>query len=50
MNIAMRKLAMLEKDFEDKEEKARVDGFASCPINIHLQRQVKDLMDKIRVV
>ena len=50
MNIAMRKLAMLEKDLEDKEEKARVDGFASCPINIHLQRQVKDLMDKIRVV
>ena len=50
MNITMRKIAILEKDFENKEEKARIDGFASCPINIHLQRQVKDLMDKIKVL
>lgn len=50
MNIAMRKLTMLERDFEEKEERARIDGCVSSPINIHLQRQVKDLMDKIRTI
>lgn len=50
MNIAMRKLAMLEKSFQEREERLRVEGFTSSPIDSHLRHQVQDLMEKIKVL
>lgn len=50
MNISVRKLAMLEKSFLEKEEAARINGYATNSIDADLQRRVKDLMDKIRVI
>lgn len=50
MNIAMRKLAMLEKSFQEREERLRVEGFTSAPIDSHLRRQVQNLMEKVRII
>lgn len=50
MNIAMRKLAMLEKEFTAREEEARISGYDTCPIDKGLQRRITELMDKVRVV
>ena len=50
MNIAVRKLAMLEKCFLEQEEHARIEGYSSCPIDRGFQEQVTKLMDKVRYV
>lgn len=50
MNIAIRKLAMLEKTMVEQEEALRLEGYSTCPINPDLQRQIKYLMDRIRYV
>ena len=50
MNITMRKLAMLEKEFERREECAKIDGFCSAPIDNNLKENITKLMDKIRVI
>lgn len=50
MNIAMRKLAMLEKDLIAREERARLEGLSSNPIDSNLKRQIQDLMSKVRVI
>ena len=50
MNIALRKLAMLEEKMVKDEEIARVQGFVTCPIDQDFKRHVTDLMDRIRVI
>ena len=50
MNIAMRKLAMLEKCLAEREEKLKFDGYATAPINSHLRTQVKVLMEKVKTI
>jgi hypothetical protein len=50
MNIAMRKLALLEKRIIEEEEKAKIQGFSTCPIDYEFKHRVKDLMDRIRVI
>ena len=50
MNITMRKLAMLEKVMNEREIEAKVEGFATCPINSELKHQITALMDKVRAI
>lgn len=50
MNIAVRKLAMLEKSILEKEEAAKLDGYVSSPIDPIFKEKVVQLMDKIRVL
>ncbi len=50
MNIAMRKLAMLEKEFAAREEEAKLSGYDTCPIDKGLQRRITELMDRVRVI
>ena len=50
MNIALRKLALLEKEFEKQEEQAKIQGYTTISINRDLQRKIVDLMDRVRVI
>ena len=50
MSIALRKLAMLEKSFEEKEKAAKLEGLTSSPINRDFEIKVRDLMDKVRAI
>lgn len=48
MNLAYRKLAMIEKDFIAREEQARMDGFTSCPIDNEFKNKITKLLDQVR--
>lgn len=50
MNIAFRKLALLEKNILQQEEVARTQGYSTNVIDADLKKRVMDLMDKIRIV
>ena len=47
MNIAYRKLAMLEKDFIAREEAAKIEG-VSCPIDNDFKNMITRLLDQVR--
>ncbi len=49
MNIALRKLAMIEQEMIRREESARLDGF-TCPIDHALKDRITKLMDKVRTI
>lgn len=50
MNIAMRKLAMLEKEFIQREESARLEGYTSSPIDRDFKEKITKLMDQVRFI
>jgi len=50
MNIAIRKLAKVEKEILAKENEARREGYLTCPIDREFNLSVKDLMRKVRAV
>ena len=50
MNITLRKLAMLEQNFIQKEEEARIQGYTSCPIDYDMKNRISALMEKVRVL
>lgn len=50
MNIAMRKLAMLEKDFIEREEEAKSKGYTTSPVDLEFRKKITQLMDKVRVL
>ncbi len=50
MNIAIRKLALLEKSFLEKEESARIEGYVSSPIDRDFRERVGKVMDQVRVI
>ena len=50
MNIALRKLAMLEEKLIKEEEQARVQGYTSCPVDQDFKKRLTDLMDRVRVI
>ena len=50
MNIAIRKLAMLESNMAKMEEKARLDGFTTKVIDNDLKDRITKLMDKVRSI
>ena len=50
MNIALRKLAMLEKSLQEKEMQARMEGLSTSPIDKDFQARITNLMDKVRLI
>ena len=50
MNIAMRKLAMLEKEFIQREESARLGRFTFSPIDREFKEKITKLMDQVRFI
>ena len=48
MNLAYRKLAMLEKDFIAREEAAKIEGYTSCPIDRDFKDRITRLLDQVR--
>ncbi len=50
MNIAIRKLAMIEKDLIEREEAARLEGFTTSPIDRQFKEKITRLMDRVRVL
>jgi len=50
MNITLRKMALLEKNFIQQEEQARIQGYSTCPVDNEMKKRVTDLMDKVRLI
>ena len=50
MNIAIRKLAMLEKSLLEREEAAKLGECVTSPIDPAFREKVTRLMDKVRVL
>ena len=50
MNIALRKLAMLEKDLIAREEAAKLEGYVTCPVDTEFRRKLTKLMDQVRYI
>ena len=50
MNIALRKLAMLEKVMNERAEAERIEGFSTCTIDNGLKQRITTLMDKVRAI
>ena len=50
MNIAIRKLAMLEKTILEQEERNKIEGFVTSPVNEEFKKVLTDLMLKVRAV
>ena len=50
MNIALRKLAMIEKTYAEMEENARIQGYSECPYDRDFQRKISAIMDKVRLI
>ncbi len=48
MTIALRKLALLEKNLEKREEQARIAGYVTSPVDSDFKEQVSKLMEKVR--
>ncbi|MBR6126258.1 hypothetical protein IKQ21_01085 [bacterium] len=50
MNIALRKLVMLDKEFTKREEAAKLEGFSSCPFDPIFREKVSKVVDQIRYI
>jgi hypothetical protein len=50
MNLALRKLAMIEKDFIAREEAAKIDGYTSCPIDRDFKEKISRVLDQVRYI
>jgi len=48
MNIAFRKLGLLEAKLIKQEEEARIMGYSSCPVDKELREKVTSLMEKVK--
>lgn len=49
MTIALRKLALLEKNLEQREEEARIRGFTTSPFDSDLKKKITQIMDKVKM-
>jgi len=50
MNLALRKLALLEKTYAEQEEAARIQGYTTVPFDRDFKEKISNLMDKVRVI
>lgn len=50
MNIAIRKLALLEKTLEEKEINSKINGYVVSPVDAELKEKISKLMDQVRVI
>ena len=50
MNIAIRKLALLEKTIKEQENSCDFEGLTTVPIDNELKQRISELMIKVRTV
>ena len=50
MNLAIRKLAMLEKDLIAREEAAKLEGYTTSPIDSAFKERITRIMDQVRLL
>ena len=50
MNIAVRKLSMLEHAIAEKEENAKKEGYATNTVDAELKKRVANLMLKLQTI
>ncbi len=50
MNIALRKLALLEKNMLEREEALKLEGYTSSPVDANFREKITQLMDKVRAI
>ena len=50
MNLAIRKLAMIEKEMIAKDEEAKIAGYTTSPVDRDFQEKVTKLMDRVRFI
>ncbi len=50
MNIALRKLAMIEKNLIAQEEAERIQGYTTSSIDRDFKERVTKLMDQVRLI
>ena len=50
MNLAIRKLALIEQNMKEQEERARIEGYSSCPIDRDFKNRITKLMDQVRLI
>ena len=49
MTIALRKLALLEKNLEKQEEESRIAGYVTSPIDSELKEKITKIMNKVKM-
>ena len=49
MTIALRKLALLEKNLEKQEEELRIAGYVTSPIDSELKEKITKIMNKVKM-
>ncbi|MBQ7126024.1 hypothetical protein IJO12_02960 [bacterium] len=49
MNIAIKKLMLIEKMIEAKEEEAKINGYVSTPAEMEFKTKISDLINKIQL-
>ena len=50
MNVALKKLALLESEFKQQEEELSKKGYSTNPIDEKLRNNVYALMEKVRSI
>ena len=50
MNVALRKLELLEKNIMQKEEAAKVQGYTTSPVDPIFKEKVVKLMKRVRAI
>ena len=50
MNIAIRKLALLEQQFQAKEIQAKLEGLTTSPVDPVFREKISKLMEQVRVL
>ena len=50
MNVALRKLALLEKNIMQKEEAAKVQGYTTSPVDPIFKEKIVKLMKRVRAI
>ena len=48
MNIALRKLAMLEKSLQQREEAAKLSGYVAAPGDLELRSKITKLIAQVK--
>lgn len=50
MNLTLRKLALLEKNLEEKEQIAKLQGYCTNTIDSDFKNRVSTLLEKVRTI
>ena len=50
MNIALRKLALIEQNIIKEEEKSKIEGYSTVVVDNEFKKRIVNLMDRIRSI